>query len=134
MIAGDSDFFLLGGNSLLLGRLSYAIRKETGASIKVSDLFTNSTVSGLAALIDQEVNNFMAEASDREQDGMEYTEKPLFGQAFRTEEHRTARNQDHPLCLLVQAIPTLFFYPLKAAWNCRLISLVDPRLHALTSL
>ncbi|KAI0693792.1 acetyl-CoA synthetase-like protein [Cytidiella melzeri] len=125
MIAGDSDFFLLGGNSLLLGRLSYSIRKETGASLKVSDLFTNSTINGLATLIDTEVNQFMAEASEREQDssGKGYTEKPLFGEAFRPEETRTARDQSHPLCLIVQALPTLFFYPLKAAWNWSVILL-----------
>ena len=29
-ISGESDFFLLGGNSLLLGRLAHLIRKETG--------------------------------------------------------------------------------------------------------
>lgn len=121
MISGDSDFFLLGGNSLLLGRLSYAIRKETGASLKVSDLFTNSTVNGLAALIDQEVNAFMAAASDR-QDGEQngkYDAKPLFGEAFQG--HNTQRSQYHPLCLIVQAFPTLFFYPLKAAWNWTVI-------------
>lgn len=119
MISGDSDFFLLGGNSLLLGRLSYAIRKETGASLKVSDLFTNSTVNGLATLIDTEVNNFMAAASDRQDDGGKenrYKPAPLFGEAYR--ETIDQRSQYHPICLLVQAIPTLFFYPTKAAWNC----------------
>lgn len=120
MISGDSDFFLLGGNSLLLGRLSYAIRKETGASLKVSDLFTNSTVNGLAALIDAEVNTFMAAASEREdglnEAGKAYQDAPLFGAAYKP--HSNYRSQNHPLCLFVQAIPTLFFYPLKAAWNC----------------
>jgi acyl carrier protein len=124
MISGDSDFFLLGGNSLLLGRLSYAIRKETGASLKVSDLFTNSTVNGLASLIDSEVNNFMAAASDRSDDDndQKYQSSPLFGEAYQ--EHVNQRSQNHPLCLFVQAIPTLFFYPTKAAWNCKFIVLI----------
>ncbi len=120
MIAGDSDFFLMGGNSLLLGRLSYAIRKETGASLKVSDLFTNSTVNGLAALIDTEVKQFMAEASGRDHEmSGKYNEKPLFGEPYHPDASRKLRSQNNPLCLLVQAIPTLFFYPLKAAWNCK---------------
>ncbi|KAF7352099.1 Acetyl-CoA synthetase-like protein [Mycena venus] len=51
-ISGDSDFFLLGGNSLLLGKLAYLIRKETGVSIPVATLFNQSTVRGIAALID----------------------------------------------------------------------------------
>lgn len=119
MFSGESDFFLLGGNSLLLGRLSYAIRKETGASLKVSDLFTNSTVNGLAALIDSEVNNFMAAASDRQNEGeggKMYDSRPVFGEAYH--EDIKQRSQYNPLCLIVQALPTLLFYPLKAAWNC----------------
>jgi hypothetical protein len=48
MITDDSDFFLLGGNPLLLGKLSYFIRKAAGAN------FTNSTIKGIASLIEVE--------------------------------------------------------------------------------
>ncbi|KAJ7861881.1 acetyl-CoA synthetase-like protein [Mycena leptocephala] len=41
-INGESDFFLLGGNSLLLGKLAYQIRKATGVNIPVATLFANS--------------------------------------------------------------------------------------------
>jgi len=34
-----SDFFLLGGNSLLLGKLAYHIRKEMGVNVGVAALF-----------------------------------------------------------------------------------------------
>ncbi len=122
MNGGDTDFFLIGGNSLLLGRLSYAIRKETGASLKVSDLFTNSTINGLAGLIDTEVNHFMAAASERiekgSMTGKSYEEHMLFGEDYQRDA-QYGRGQYHPICLLVQAIPLLFFYPLKAAWNCK---------------
>ncbi|THH02453.1 hypothetical protein EW026_g448 [Hermanssonia centrifuga] len=124
MISGDTDFFLIGGNSLLLGRLSYAIRKETGASLKVSDLFTNSTINGLAGLIDTEVNHFMAAASERiekgSMTGKSYEEHMLFGEDYQRDA-QYGRGQYHPICLLVQAIPLLFFYPLKAAWNWTVI-------------
>lgn len=130
LISGDSDFFLLGGNSLLLGRLSYAIRKETGASLKVSDLFTNSTINGLAAIIDKETSKFMAEASDRtdkeKEGGQAYDDLPLFGEAWQGGSG-PGRSQTHPISLLVQAIPLLFFYPTKAAWNCKFVRL-DARL------
>ncbi|KAK7062500.1 peroxisomal-coenzyme a synthetase [Favolaschia claudopus] len=43
-VNGDSDFFLLGGNSLLLGKLAHQIRKETGVSIPVATLFNHTTV------------------------------------------------------------------------------------------
>ena len=131
LIAGDSDFFLLGGNSLLLGRLSYAIRKETGASLKVADLFNHSTISGIAALIDDETSKAMHNASARGdwmQDGQGSSGEfaPKFdGQYLSSLE--PMRSQHHPLALLVQAIPILFFYPLKAAWNCELSKRPLPR-------
>jgi acyl carrier protein len=54
MITADLDFFLLGGNSLLLGKLLHFIRKEAGANVAVADIFTNSTIKGVASLIEAE--------------------------------------------------------------------------------
>lgn len=122
LISGESDFFLLGGNSLLLGRLAYSIRKETGVSLKVADLFNHSTISGLAALIDHETSAFMASASGRtdqdEASGNKGYTRPQFGAEYEGQTMSEGRGQYHPLSLLIQAIPILFFYPLKAAWNC----------------
>lgn len=122
LISGETDFFLLGGNSLLLGRLSYNIRKETGAALKVADLFNHSTISGIAHLIDQQTTNFMAEASARAPNvGAKAGNfgAPKWGPGYESEEMDPIRSQHHPLALIVQAIPILFFYPLKAAWNCK---------------
>ena len=124
VISGETDFFLLGGNSLLLGRLAYNIRKDTGASLKVADIFNHSTISGIAHLIDQETNRFMTEASARggANGPSADTEKlgpPKWAPGYEAEELDPMRSQNHPLALLVQAIPILFFYPLKAAWNCK---------------
>ncbi|KAJ7754903.1 hypothetical protein B0H14DRAFT_2635351 [Mycena olivaceomarginata] len=53
LIKPESDFFL-GGNSLLLGKLAYQIRRQTGVAIGVASLFTNSTIEGIAGLIEEE--------------------------------------------------------------------------------
>jgi acyl carrier protein len=119
MISAESDFFLLGGNSLLVGRLAHAIRKETGLDIQVSALFTNSTVRGIASML-----NGGSLSSSR---GSLF-EKTLAGTAtpnsipsiYWTDEAepRQRRGWTNPLSLIVQAIPFIFFYPLKIAWKC----------------
>ena len=52
MIAADSDIFLLGGNSLLLGKLSHFVCNQAGVNVSVADIFTNSTINGIASLIE----------------------------------------------------------------------------------
>ncbi|KAJ7607839.1 acetyl-CoA synthetase-like protein [Mycena polygramma] len=64
MIKPDSDFFLLGGNSLLLGKLAYQIRRQTGVAIGVSSLFTNSTIKGIADIIEAEHRRSAADVKD----------------------------------------------------------------------
>ncbi|CAO1633923.1 unnamed protein product [Parajaminaea phylloscopi] len=130
-ITAESDFFLLGGNSLLLGRLVALIRKETGVSLEVSSLFNNSTVAGIAALVDEE--NGIGEDEYDDADG--YTDEKTPGLSSFTGAHRydgdeepafashgyKPRSQLHPWVLLIQTIPFLFFYPLKAAWTWTVI-------------
>ncbi|KAJ6461738.1 acetyl-CoA synthetase-like protein [Mycena sanguinolenta] len=143
-INGDSDFFLLGGNSLLLGKLAYQIRKESGVSIPVATLFSNSTVKGIAALID---------ASDSKKGGFSrmhsrnqsettlvggrrilpggchsqgQSETTLLSHGFdKSSTSKRTSSQTHPLSLFIQAIPFIFFYPLKAAltWTVLLLML-----------
>ncbi|KAJ7870970.1 acetyl-CoA synthetase-like protein [Mycena olivaceomarginata] len=154
-INGDSDFFLLGGNSLLLGKLAYQIRKETGVSIPVATLFSNSTVRGIAGLIvasdaKPKQSAFLgsgmhsrtqSEATllpggrrsspdggrSRNQSGATL---PGFDKNFVS---KLARGQTHPLSLIIQAIPFIFFYPLKAAltWTILLLILAElaPHVH-----
>nr|WP_156003783.1 non-ribosomal peptide synthetase [Streptomonospora sp. PA3] len=45
----DDDFFDLGGHSMLLVRLRSRIEAETGAAVRIADLFANPTPAALAA-------------------------------------------------------------------------------------
>ncbi|KAI0334381.1 acetyl-CoA synthetase-like protein [Cubamyces sp. BRFM 1775] len=126
-ITGDSDFFLLGGNSLLLGRLAHLIRKETGVTVRVPSIFTHSTINGIASLIEADessipdspdktavntaANNSTASSEQSSING----DLPTLEYGLPAESR--GRSSTHPLSLLVQAIPLVFFYPLKAAFT-----------------
>ena len=125
MITADSDFFLLGGNSLLLGKLSYLLRKEAGANVAVADIFTNSTIKGIASLIEAEEGHILQKGLNISNDMQTYRNDEAYdsnstlGDDYDLEEPmKASRGQTHPLSLIVQAIPILFFYPLKAAYTC----------------
>ncbi|KAJ7140577.1 acetyl-CoA synthetase-like protein [Mycena crocata] len=125
-----SDFFLQGGNSLLLGKLAHQIRKETGVSIPVATLFRRSTIKEIASIIDASDDastssaSFMGSARSRN-----HSETGLISPGF---DGKSARNQTHPLCLIVQCIPFVFFHPLKAAfsWTVLILTLAEFAPHA----
>ncbi|KAF5338042.1 hypothetical protein D9758_014244 [Tetrapyrgos nigripes] len=132
IISGDSDFFLLGGNSLLLGKLSYHIRKRTGVSIAVAAIFTNSTINGIASLIEVEQKGMSLESLLDDKSPTPYSLTTNPSEATLTHEEggipyqtRRSRGQNHIICLIVQAIPLIFFYPLKTAltWSVMLFVL-----------
>ena len=124
-IVGATDFFLLGGNSLLLGRLAHLIRKETGVTVRVPSIFTNSTINGIASLIDAEeqsaadktaVNTPIHSSTASSQKSHSSTlDLPALEFGVPVEEN--GRSQTHPLSLLIQAIPFIFLYPLKVAFT-----------------
>ncbi|KAJ6559861.1 hypothetical protein B0H19DRAFT_1210275 [Mycena capillaripes] len=146
-INGDSDFFLLGGNSLLLGKLAYQIRKETGVNIPVATLFTHTTVKGISTLIDASPDKHSKLGSSsfmgsgiHDRDGSDGTLTPgVHHSRFSSEAtllppgldkgyaSTSSRGQNHPLSLIIQAIPFIFFYPLKAAltWTILLLTLAE---------
>ncbi|KAN0060303.1 hypothetical protein ACQY0O_007632 [Thecaphora frezii] len=128
-ITAESDFFLLGGNSLLLGRLVHLIRKDTGVSLEVSTLFNNSTVAGIANLIEEEAGDDDDE-EDELFDGYDDKGGGAGYAAHRYDEEDEPayqshgyqpRSQTHPWVMFVQLIPFLFFYPFKAAWTWTVI-------------
>jgi acyl carrier protein len=125
VITADSDFFLLGGNSLLLGKLLYSIRKEAGANVAVADIFTHSTIKGIASLIEAEAGNstqeYLNTSNDMEKFNIDEVNdsNATLGYDYELEDPvELSRGQTHPLSLIVQAIPIIFFYPLKAAFTC----------------
>ena len=121
-ITANSDFFLLGGNSMLVGRLAHAIRKETGMDIEISALFTNSTVRAIASTL-RGVSLASSRGSllDRTLAG---TATPISASTAHCttpnwpEPKEPRRGWTHPLSLFVQSIPYFFFYPVKIAWKC----------------
>ncbi|KAF7357014.1 Peroxisomal-coenzyme a synthetase [Mycena venus] len=119
MIKPDSDFFLLGGNSLLLGKLAHQIRRQTGVAIGVSSLFTNSTIKGIAGLIEDEHRRSGAGGDHEGESGRD--DAGAFGEAERGD----AECGSHPISMFVQVLPFVFFYPLKAAltWTALLLML-----------
>ncbi|KAF5361772.1 hypothetical protein D9756_002164 [Leucocoprinus leucothites] len=133
-VTAQSDFFLLGGTSLLLGKLAYQIRKATGAQVGVSALFNNCTIAGMAHLVDADSSKssfILIDEKEGHQRNSAATSITAFGfeydydQEYQVFEKKKARGQNHPLCLIVQSIPLLFFYPLKAAltWSLLLFTL-----------
>ncbi|KAJ7824634.1 acetyl-CoA synthetase-like protein [Mycena olivaceomarginata] len=146
-INGDADFFLLGGNSLLLGKLAYQIRKETSVSIPVAMLFTHTTVKKIAALIDASQDEHSKQGSAsfmgsgiHDRSGTESTLSPgshpssflsqatLLSPGFDAGyPSNSSRGQQHPLSLIIQAIPFIFFHPLKAAltWTILILALSE---------
>ncbi len=128
MISSDSDFFLLGGNSLLLGKLSYHIRRESNISLPVSSMFVNSTVAGIADLLERQERNLSVDSlpSDKFSEFntlLEATSTPHFHTqppSVAETPSPKSRNQWHPLSIIFQIIPFIFFNPLKSALTCEI--------------
>ncbi|PPQ70848.1 hypothetical protein CVT24_001055 [Panaeolus cyanescens] len=130
-ITADSDFFLLGGNSLLLGKLAYHIRKQSGVGVAIADLFTDSSVNGIAGLLGDKGKGLEISKKEDRDDKSEVESKAELSTAMSSTtafsldydferdiefgQPKRHRGQKHPLSLIVQAIPFVFFYPFKSA-------------------
>jgi hypothetical protein len=123
-------------NSLLLGKLAYQIRKATGVNIPVATLFTNSTIKMITSLIDASGPNpnntgvglRMQSQSEKTLVGANgpgsETTLPPYEYSYPDDpqiQRENNRGQNHPISLLIQALPFVFFYPLKAALTCTLV-------------
>ncbi|MCJ1434188.1 hypothetical protein MMC27_003555 [Xylographa pallens] len=62
LLEADTDFFLVGGNSLSLIRIQREIKKEFGVDVQLVELFQRTTLSQMASLLD---------ATDRSQPGIQ---------------------------------------------------------------
>jgi hypothetical protein len=132
LIKPESDFFLLGGNSLLLGKLAYQIRRHTGVAIGVASLFTNSTIKGIAGLIEEEhrksggdVNKGMLDGTTPGHSARQSEATLNMGYDYEEDvdaSQEKVRGQSHPVSMIVQALPFVFFYPLKTALTCMFFS------------
>ncbi|KAJ7617827.1 acetyl-CoA synthetase-like protein [Roridomyces roridus] len=140
-ITAASDFFLLGGNSLLLGKLTHQIRKATGVNIPIAALFSNSTVDSISSLIKGAKVEKLGSPGSSPRPGhrtRSQSEKTLIDEEYYNYPNdarihtQNERGQTHPLTLIIQAMPFVLFYPLKAAltWTVLLFVLTEmaPRL------
>ncbi|KAJ6584019.1 acetyl-CoA synthetase-like protein [Mycena vulgaris] len=89
-ISADSDFFLLGGNSLLVGKLAHQIRKEIGVNIPVATLFRHRTILLLTlAQLASDANGTVLDAyagfiyCSRDCETVEYARLLIFRSLFR---------------------------------------------------
>lgn len=114
-------WLLLGGNSLLLGKLSYHLWRKLGVSIRVTELFSKSTIQGIATLIEEKSISEMDYGTDNDTKHMANFSMALDHNFEHDLDHHWKRrgwSQVCPLCLTVQAIPFLIFYPFKTAFIC----------------
>ncbi|KAF8998268.1 acetyl-CoA synthetase-like protein [Cyathus striatus] len=125
-ISPSSDFFLLGGNSLLVGKLAYQVRKQAGVNISVPALFMASTVSKIATLIEVENDKFKLTGNEKQYHDSTATFVTAFTFPYDYEagqgepaspKSQGKRGQTHPLVMIIQALPFIFFYPLKTAFT-----------------
>ena len=120
----DSDFFLLGGNSLLLGKLSYHLRRQLGVNIGVTDLFSESTIQGITTLVEERGGSLTDTCTDdttttaNSSSTVLSTDYDFEHDPEYAGKRRGGRSQNHPLCLVVQAIPSIVFYSFKTAFTC----------------
>ncbi|KAJ7871687.1 hypothetical protein B0H14DRAFT_3568792 [Mycena olivaceomarginata] len=120
-----SDLFLLDGNSLLLGKLAYQIRRQMGVATGVASLFTNSAIKGIAGLIEEEhrksggdVNKGMLDGTTLGHSARQSEATLNMGYDYEEDvgaSQEKVRGQNHPVSMIVQALPFVFFYPLKTA-------------------
>ncbi|KAF5316582.1 hypothetical protein D9619_006739 [Psilocybe cf. subviscida] len=121
LVRKESDFFLLGGNSLLLGKLSHQVRRQSGVHVGIAELFSDSTVLGIASLIEEHDTK---DSQSRQEDYTPQTNSSsttAFSVDYDYEQDleygptRKGRGQNHPLALIVQSIPFIFFHSMKSA-------------------
>ncbi|KAM0254469.1 hypothetical protein ACHAQJ_006751 [Trichoderma viride] len=79
-IGSDSDFFLVGGNSLLLIRIQNEVHREFGVLLPLAKLFEASTLGQMSMLLDTlaiENNSFRENGADLDwQDEVAFKEQP----------------------------------------------------------
>ena len=130
-ITTSSDFFLMGGTSLLVGKLSYRLRQQTGINIGIADLFLENSIGGIASMIEEkekkrikqkifDVGDVTNSESDVDTSSTAACSTDhLYEEDAEFYKSNRSRGQNHPLCLIVQAIPFIFFYPAKRALTCK---------------
>ncbi|KAK3709125.1 hypothetical protein LTR37_011104 [Vermiconidia calcicola] len=126
-LTGASDFFGLGGDSMKAGRLLSLLRKEFQIRFSIDLLFANSTVTALAWLIDEKLNDTKPSDTTTVPSTIPADEAILPG-CDKTHSSSTA-----PV-LLLQLLPLCLFYPAKRAFTWTIfIYCLSYTLHMITN-
>nr|RBQ96683.1 hypothetical protein FVER53263_13421 [Fusarium verticillioides] len=75
-LSPDTDFFHVGGNSLLLVRLRSAIEISMGVTLPLSDMYRSSTLAGMAGLIARQKSSSFVPGPERTHVGTQKRHAP----------------------------------------------------------
>ncbi|KAL4911733.1 hypothetical protein BDW62DRAFT_217121 [Aspergillus aurantiobrunneus] len=98
-ITAATDFFSAGGDSLSAGRLISTLRREFDIRLSGDVLFLNSTVAAITAIVDE------ACAKKKPDEALNPDDLPGC---------RETRSSTNPVVLLLQLVPMLVFFPMRA--------------------
>ncbi|KAK3714424.1 hypothetical protein LTR37_007730 [Vermiconidia calcicola] len=125
-LTGASDFFRLGGDSMKAGRLLSLLREEFQIRLAIDLLFTNSTVTALASLIDERLDDTRPSDTDTMPSTLP-ADEALPG-CYKT------HSSSAPHLLLLQSLPLCLFYPAKRAFTWTIfIYCLSYTLHMITN-
>ncbi|KAI8799704.1 acetyl-CoA synthetase-like protein [Cladochytrium replicatum] len=119
MIGADSDFFMLGGNSMSAGRVISKLRKVAQVDLKPSVLFKYRTVEAIAGLIVDSMAD--GDDGDAHQSGSPDYEPPP----------RLAQSSTSFAALWIQILPIALFRPLRSLIYWSLMANLLAFLHSL---
>lgn len=106
-LSASSDFFDAGGDSMRAGRLLSSLRKTFQLRLPIDLLFANSTVSALAAIVDEKLGNAPAE-SPRDPARAEEVQPLIPG-------CEQMYSSTKPFLLALQLTPLIIFWPMRRA-------------------
>ncbi|KAL4805105.1 hypothetical protein BDV18DRAFT_152964 [Aspergillus unguis] len=98
--SAETDFFAAGGDSLSAGRLISTLRREFDIRLSGDVLFLNSTVGHMTAIVEKACAKKSPDAVPVELPGCEKT-----------------HSSTNPLVMLIQLIPMLVFFPMRAGFQ-----------------
>jgi acetyltransferase-like isoleucine patch superfamily enzyme/acyl carrier protein len=112
-VAPDADFFDLGGDSILAGRLLSMLRNEFKISLPIEFIFNHGSSHEIANYLEQEGATLCGSSDSSVDGGKDFTPKgPMY-------------SSTNPFLMALQLVPMTILYPMRRAfqWTIFLIAL-----------